>query len=161
MLSAVMQTQIDVDALKNAEDLSITLTRAKFEELYGDYFKNTLKPVEQVLNDAKVSKRQIHDIVLVGGSSKIPMVQELLAIFFNGKIFNKSINSDEAATLNKEEREILDKIILLDVTPLSLGIETAGGVMTKIIEKNTTIPVKKTQVFSTYADNHKLGIFNL
>ena len=153
MLSTVMQTQIDVDALKNGEDLSISLTRAKFEELCGDYFRNTLKPVEQVLNDAKVSKSQIHDIVLVGGSSRIPIVQELLAQFFNGKLLNRSINPDEAvaygaaiqaAVLNKEEGQTLDKVLLLDVAPFSLSIETAAGVMTKIIEKNTTIPVKKT-----------------
>lgn len=138
--------------MKNGEDFSMNINRAKFEELCLTYFRNCLKPVEQVLQDSKLSKNQIHDIVLVGGSTRIPKVQALLSEFFNGRTLNKSINPDEAvaygaaiqaAVLNKDEGENLDKLLLLDVTPLSLGIETAGGVMTKLIERNTTIPVKK------------------
>jgi len=129
-----------------------------------DYFKNTLEPVEKVLRDAKMSKGQIHEIVLVGGSTRIPKVQQLLSEFFNGKQLNKSINPDEAVaygatvqaavlTTGKGESSKLSDLLLLDVTPLSLGLETAGGVMTVIIPRNTTIPCKKQQIFSTFADN--------
>ena len=161
-LSNANQADIEVDALKDGEDFSCKLSRAKFEELCGSYFKACLKPVEQVLQDAGVAKNEVHDIVLVGGSTRIPKVQELLKEFFNGKEPSKNINPDEAvaygaavqaAIMTKQGGEQLEKNILIDVTPLTLGIETAGGILTPIIKRNSPIPSKQTQTFTTYADN--------
>jgi len=161
-LSSTHQTKLEIESLYNGQDFSETLTRAKFEELNMDLFRSTLKPVKKVLEDADMSKKDIDEIVLVGGSTRIPKVSQLVKEYFNGKEPSRGVNPDEAVAYGAAVQACIlsgadcgGKVVLLDVNPLSFGIETVGGVMSKIIERNTVIPTKKTQIFSTAADNQE------
>jgi len=161
-LSSSTEANIEIDALVDGIDFYTKISRARFEQLCSDLFRSTLQPVEKALKDANLDKSSIHDVVMVGGSTRIPKIQSLLQNFFNGKSLNLSINPDEAvaygaavqaAILSGDQSSQIQDVLLVDVTPLSLGIETAGGVMAKIVERNSRIPCKQSEIFTTYSDN--------
>jgi heat shock protein 1/8 len=161
-LSAAARANIEVDRLAEGVDFASSITRARFEDLCMSYFKKCIDPVSKVLSDSGLSKNEIDEVVLVGGSTRIPYVQQMIKEYFNGKEPCKSINPDEAvafgaavqaAILVGDDMESAHDVVVLDAAPLSLGLETAGGIMTKLIERNSTIPCKKTEKFTTYADN--------